>query len=103
MKSAVGYPKIEIGVGTEATNNRVSHAGGHDYARGPEEYIEFVTPDGTSSLRWNAFSSLYALKSCWVLVRHHEAYYWMIPTEALTAEATAFLKLKIREARVKLR
>jgi len=67
-----------------------------------EDYITFATPDGTSTLRWSAFSQLHRMKRFWILVRRYGDNYSLIPSEALDPEASAFLKLKMKEARVKI-
>jgi hypothetical protein len=67
-----------------------------------EEYITFETPDGTSSLRWSAFVSFHCNKSFYILTPWHRATSSFIPTEALTPDACAFLKLKLKEARVRI-
>jgi hypothetical protein len=67
-----------------------------------EEGITFITPDGTSSLQWRAFSRLYAMKNFWIFVRRFPSVYSLIPIESLNKEARDFIKRKITEARVNI-
>jgi hypothetical protein len=67
-----------------------------------EQYITFTSSNGTSSIRYGAFSHVYRMKHYWVLVRSNIILFSYIPATAFTPDAGAFFENKLQEAKARI-